>query len=464
MSTKIKIGYLPILDHVTLGVAAHNDRELFERLNIEPQRYENSDALGSAFASGEVAGIFSLFPFALKLFREGVDSRVLLLGHREGQSLVVREEIKTAADLKGKTIFIPHKYSTHYILLEKILQQAGLRMTDIQLDIGYEKITDVPKKFASGEVDGVIIAEPMATEIIRNGGGHTLTLSRDMQKHHVDCIFVARQDFLEQSGEVAAALVDSLVRAGGFINSYPRQASEIAEEFLGWPKDLLLESLAHDKGHILFWDLLPRLEDFEELQRIAVEELGLWKEEIDLSRWIAPELAQAAYRDWVIDLRKNTKDRGRSRTVPGSFSDAVVLFHDALGANVRITGLKLILPGSAYPPGVLRNPYEEGALGDFKTGGAVFELAGEEAKAVQVFSDTATSEPEFVLLRLNQEQLGRCLTALGFGQLGTATSVQTELALVLAKETIVTWVEGESVWLRLSLRTFRFLGLLLGSS
>ncbi len=459
------IGYLPILDHLIPGVAAHNDRELFERLGLATKRFNNWDEIAEALKTGEIDSAFLLFPLALKLFREGLASKVLLLGHREGQSLVVRNEVKTISDLRDKTIFVPHQYSTHYILLQKVLAEEGLSMKDVKLEIGHGEITATVEKFKEGKIDGVIIAEPISTEIIKTGKAHTLVLSNDIEEHHADCIFIARQDLIDVSREAISAVIDSFVRAGGFINAYPRQASEIGSEFLGWPKDLLLEALTHDKGHILFWDLLPRLEDFENLQKIAVHDLKLWDDEIDLSNFIYPEFAQTAYRDWVIDVRKQAKDRGAARMLPGNFSDSIVLLENTINENLPVFGIKYIHSGQKYPVKVKRELIPEdisALLRHLRSNNEiVFETSKENTKGIYFFNNRDITEPDQVFFQLTQEGVEQCMKALSFGKTNGYKIEKLSVNNLISNEPILFATENGNIWGRLNYDIFRFLGLLL---
>ena len=126
-------------------------------------------------------------------------------------------------------------------------------------------------------------------------------------------------------------------------------AAEIAETFIGCPKQIALSALTHGEGQVKFWDLLPRVEDFDELQNVAVDEMHLWKKKLDLKKFINTDFADQAYRAWTIYERKSVKDKGRERTLPGNFREAAAHFESVFGKDILIGGIDVIMPGEKYP-------------------------------------------------------------------------------------------------------------------
>jgi NitT/TauT family transport system substrate-binding protein len=471
MKPEISIGYLPILDHLTLGVAEHNEGKTLEHFISKPVPFNNWPSIAQALGENKLDGAFLLFPLALKLYRENPDISLILLGHREGQVLVVDKDITNVHDLKGKTIQIPDLYSTHHILLSEILTQAGMDVTkDVKLKIGYENIKDISTRVSEEEISGLIIAEPIGTEVRKKKGGKIITLSKDFHPHHIDCVLVVKNNIILEQPEGIQELVESLVKAGAFINAYPRQAAEIGEQFLNWPKKLLLEALTHDEGHILFWDLLPRIEDFEELQHIAVNKLKLWKEEIDLTTFINANFAKKAYRSWIIDTRRETKDKGQERTVPGNMTDAVSRIVTLLGAQIFVTGIKYIHTGEKYPTGIERgkeiniNAQFFGELMEGKE--IVLEAPLPQFKAIAFQKSSDTLQPDKVVMKLTIPQAERCLKALAFG--GTVYSREknneTSYEELLYSEIPISIIKKEeSIFCSLHYSVFLLLGYCLNS-
>ena len=82
-----------------------------------------------------------------------------------GESLIVKPEIKSAADLKGKQIATPFSSTAHYSLLN-YLEQNGLSETDVTL------VNLEPEKMVAAWPDlaGVFVWDPTLSEIVAQGG------------------------------------------------------------------------------------------------------------------------------------------------------------------------------------------------------------------------------------------------------------------------------------------------------
>ncbi|MGI9196836.1 MAG: ABC transporter substrate-binding protein [Candidatus Nanopelagicales bacterium] len=83
----------------------------------------------------------------------------------KGESLVVKPEITSAADLKGKKIATPFSSTSHYSLLNW-LEQNGLSDTDVEL------INLEPEKMVAAWPDlaGVFVWDPTLSELVKQGG------------------------------------------------------------------------------------------------------------------------------------------------------------------------------------------------------------------------------------------------------------------------------------------------------
>lgn len=470
MKPSLTIGHFPIIDHLILGVAVHNDSSQYKHFTLRTKLFTDWPAISEALETGAIDGAFVLFPLAFELFRRGLKSHLVLLGHREGQILIAKKGITKVEELKGKTVFVPDKYSTHHILLCLALRQAGLTLDDVKIQMGFSHPREMVSMLEEGKIDAFVSAEPMGSEAVEKGVGNVLKLSHDISAHHVDCVFVVRDDLINKNSSSVEEFVSSLVKAGLFINAYPRQAAEIGELFLGWPQKLLLRALTHDRAHILFWDLLPRIEEFAELQDIAVEEMHLWDTGIDLETFIEPKFAQAAYREWVIDTRREVKDRGRERNLPGNFREAADRFQQLFSTSIPIAGLRFIASGEAYPKGTERlkeiSELRREFLEDVFAGHAYsITTPYAKKKALSFFVPENGSEPDRVLFKLTHEEALKVLQALEWGERLAEVKKYSEATAdrdLFSSTGSISAVQDEiHVYFSIDLTVFRFLVLLL---
>jgi NitT/TauT family transport system substrate-binding protein len=121
----LTIGYLPITDHLTIIA---KERKTFTQSELKPVKFGSWPELAEALKAGAVDGAFVLSPIAINLRQKGAPLRAVLLGHRNGSVITVRADgdIHTPADLKGRTVAIPSRFSTHNILLHRLLEKFNL--------------------------------------------------------------------------------------------------------------------------------------------------------------------------------------------------------------------------------------------------------------------------------------------------------------------------------------------------
>ena len=126
----VKIGYLPITHAAPLYMQTEKDYKEYE---IELVKFGSWPELMDALNTGKIDGASVLIQLAMKAKEKGIDLKAVALGHRDGNVLVGAQDIKKVTDLKGKKFAIPNKYSTHNILLYRMLNEAGLSYDDVQV-------------------------------------------------------------------------------------------------------------------------------------------------------------------------------------------------------------------------------------------------------------------------------------------------------------------------------------------
>ena len=74
-----------------------------------------------ALNTGKVDGASVLIELAVKAREQGIDVRAAALGHKDGNVIIGGNGIEKVEDLRGKIFAIPHKQSTHNLLLQQML-------------------------------------------------------------------------------------------------------------------------------------------------------------------------------------------------------------------------------------------------------------------------------------------------------------------------------------------------------
>ncbi len=237
-SGAIKIAYLPITH--SLAVLETAD-ELSEQtgLKVELVKYGSWNELMDALNSGRVDGASVLIELAMKSKEQGIGLKAVALGHKDGNVLIASNDITDASELKGKTIAIPHRQSSHNILLNDALASAGLTIDDV--NITELAPTEMPSALAGGQIDGYCVAEPFGAKAVSLGAGKVLFTSEELWEDSLCCGLVLTDRFIEKRENDAKIFVESYKQAGK--NLTKEKALETAEKYLNQDKDVVELSL-----------------------------------------------------------------------------------------------------------------------------------------------------------------------------------------------------------------------------
>ena len=128
----VRIAYLPITH--ALPVFATKELETPDGpVHVELVKYGSWPELMDALNTGKVDAAAVLVELGVKAHEQGIDVRAAALGHTEGNIIIVGNDINSVQDLKGKSFAIPHKQSTHKILVDLMLEKAGLTENDVRV-------------------------------------------------------------------------------------------------------------------------------------------------------------------------------------------------------------------------------------------------------------------------------------------------------------------------------------------
>ena len=236
----VKIAYLPI----THSLAVLEEAEELEKqsgLKVELIKYGSWNELLDALNSNRVDGASVLIELAMKSKQEGIGIKAVALGHHDGNVIVVSKKIDTAADLKGKTFAIPHRQSSHHILLNDALATAGLTIDDVK--VTELAPTEMPSALASGQIDGYCVAEPFGAMGVSLDAGKVLFTSEELWKDSLCCGLVLTDKFIDERKDDAKSFVESYKKAGNSLDKekakatakkYFTQSDEVLDISLQW--------------------------------------------------------------------------------------------------------------------------------------------------------------------------------------------------------------------------------------
>ncbi|WP_269848486.1 ABC transporter substrate-binding protein [Methanosarcina horonobensis] len=261
----VKIGYLPITHALPLFVENDLPANDSRNFKVELVKFGSWTELSDAVNSGQVDGASMLIELAMKSKEQGIDLKTVALGHRDGNVVVVSKDINEVADLKGKTFAIPHRLSTHNVLLYKMLKENDLTVND--LNIVELPPPEMPAALSEGRISGYVVAEPFGAVAVASGNGKVLFESRDLWSGSVCCGLVLRNDFIENNPTVAAEFVKEYVRAGERAESKDPEVLDAASRYMKVEPEVLDLSLQW----ISYNNLKLEEKDYNELSQYLVE-------------------------------------------------------------------------------------------------------------------------------------------------------------------------------------------------
>ncbi len=209
-------------------LAAHEGRDYV----LEPNRFSGADKRMQAFAAGaldisKVSANAAIFAAA-----EGVDFKIIGSLSREStrgfatQFMVqANSPIKTAADLKGKTIGINGFSGSGNLWVDIYFKNNGFTEDDVTL---------VPVDFAaqgdalrSGKIDVGMFPQPFAAMAQKQGGVRTLFTSKDAVPQEEELmLIVAHTSFLKAHPDAVKAFMADVVDATAYYRQHTQDARQ----------------------------------------------------------------------------------------------------------------------------------------------------------------------------------------------------------------------------------------------
>ncbi len=287
---QLRIGHLPITDHLVLGMTKAKVSKQVETLShcsLETISLGGWNELGEALSQGELDMAFMLAPYAMELFHSGVPIKLVSLAHRDGSIIVTNKKanIHKIEDFQGKTVLIPYHLSVHHMLFDELLRKAGLTVGPGK-DVVFETVapTQIPQYIEwdeAGDIGGYIVAEPFGSVVIAKGQGEQFKLSNEIWPDHPCCVVVAKDEVLQKYPEAVQELANSFVSSGKLIHEKPETAIKVGAEFLGQSEEVMKRVLATgDK--VTYKNLKPNLQELDKMQTYLTQVISALSDKIDL--------------------------------------------------------------------------------------------------------------------------------------------------------------------------------------
>jgi len=240
-------GWLPVIA-ANRGTKANADSVFAKKygFRVEMVLMDDPVVARDAFASGEVHTLWGtadmMTLFAPELSRDSRTSpRVVqqIDWSNGGDGIVVRNNIRSVSDLKGKTITLAQNSPSEYYLTSLLLS-AGLRPSDVKTKYTATAFEAAAAFVADKSVDGCVSWAPDIYKIPeRVNGTRILSSTADANKLIAD-VYAFRADFARDHPEVVEGLVAGIFEGMDMVKQKPEEPAKwMADAFGMKPEEVM---------------------------------------------------------------------------------------------------------------------------------------------------------------------------------------------------------------------------------
>jgi taurine transport system substrate-binding protein len=210
---------------------------------IEWKLFDSGGAVNEAVAAGSVdiglagsspvsRGLSQPLPYEVPWIHDVIG---------KAEALVVKEDITSVEQLKGKKVATPLASTSHYSLLAA-LDDAGLSSKDVKV-VDAEP-DDIYAAWSRGDIDGAYVWNPNLAKIVKDGG-HVLVSSEDLAKEGKTTydLAVVTKDFAGKYPDAVKTWVAQQDKAVKLYRSDPDAAATAVGAELNLSKDEVLPQM-----------------------------------------------------------------------------------------------------------------------------------------------------------------------------------------------------------------------------
>jgi NitT/TauT family transport system substrate-binding protein len=227
-----------------------------KKFKVELVLIDNPVAMRDAYAAGEVPigwATLDMVPLFLETFvgSDGSpkDSRIMPRIYQQvdfsngGDGIVVRENIKTAADLRGKQLVLAQNSPSHYFALN-MLVSGGVQPPEVQMIFTTDAFEAASAFNSRKEIAGCVSWAPDIYNLSKIKGNRMLVTTQDANRLIAD-VWFARADFARDHLPIIEGLTRGIFDAMERLKQQPekKKVSELMAAFYSIPASDALSML-----------------------------------------------------------------------------------------------------------------------------------------------------------------------------------------------------------------------------
>jgi NitT/TauT family transport system substrate-binding protein len=237
-NTTLRLGYFANVTHAPALIGVQSGSfatKLGPNVKLETKTFNAGSDVVTAMLAGAIDASFIGPNPAINAYQKmDGDVRIVSGVASGGAYFVVKPNINSAADLKGKKIATPQRGNTQDVALRTWLKSNGLKVTETGGDV-----TIVPQEnsvtltsFTEGSIDGAWVPEPWATRLVTEGNGKVLVDEKTLwpQGKYTTTVLLVTKKFVDAHPDVVQHLIEGVADAEKLITSDTAQAKKLTNE------------------------------------------------------------------------------------------------------------------------------------------------------------------------------------------------------------------------------------------
>lgn len=234
--TEVRLGFFPNITHSTALVGVQKGlfaKALGDDATLKISTFNAGPSATEAIFSDAIDATYIGPNPAINAWSKSKGEAIKIVAGAAsgGVFFVVKPEINTIEDLKGKKIATPQLGNTQDVALRHWLQEKGIK-TDTK---GGGEVSILPQEnaqtlqtFATGDIDGAWVPEPFASRLVQESKGKIFLDETELwpNKQFVITHLIVRQQFLKEHPDLVKKLIEGHVEANALIESDPTAAKE----------------------------------------------------------------------------------------------------------------------------------------------------------------------------------------------------------------------------------------------
>ena len=238
----LRLGYFANVTHAAavLGVADGTFQTALGSTKLTTQVFNAGPAAIEALNAGSIDAAFLGPSPAINSFvkSKGDSLRIVAGATANGASLVVKADITSAADLKGKKIATPQLGGTQDVALREYLFSKGMKVKTnggSDVDVISQDNSQTLDLFKSGQVDGGWLPEPWASRLVIEAGAKTLVDESTLwpNKMFPTTILIVSKKYLADHPDTVKALLTGELTEIDSITKDPTKAETAINDAIG---------------------------------------------------------------------------------------------------------------------------------------------------------------------------------------------------------------------------------------